>query len=51
MTRCCLLNQQVKMSGKTRQEKFPGPATETEAQAEQQGKGECCLRVRLVSCA
>ncbi|PRW50808.1 ATP-dependent DNA helicase 2 subunit KU80 [Chlorella sorokiniana] len=26
---------QVKMSGKTKQEKFPGPATETEAQAEQ----------------
>ncbi|KAI7840633.1 hypothetical protein COHA_005655 [Chlorella ohadii] len=26
---------EVKMSGKTKQEKFPGPATETEAQAEQ----------------
>lgn len=34
---------QVKMSGKTRQEKFPGPATETEAQAEQQGKVEAAV--------
>ena len=36
-------HQQVKMSGKTKQEKFPGPATETEAQAEQ-GMGETLQR-------